>query len=197
MKPLRYIPLFIILLFLFSCSQIQTPDDKATIVLNDLLRTSHAPGIAVSVGMEGRIVWSKGLGFADLEQRVPVNPVITKFRIGSVSKTMTAVAIGKLVEQGLLDLDAPVQKYVPTFPKKKAPISTRQLAGHLAGIRHYKGDEFLNDKHFANVLAGLDFFKNDPLLFEPGEKFSYSSYAWNLISAIVEKSANQNFLSYM
>jgi len=197
MKQLGYIRFFLVSLFLFSCSQIQTQEDKASRALSELLKTSHAPGIAVSVGIEDRIVWSEGLGFADLEQRVPVNSAKTKFRIGSVSKTMTAVAIGKLFEQGLLDLDVPVQHYVPTFPQKRFPISTRQLAGHLAGIRHYKGDEFLNAKHYPNVLSGLEFFKNDPLLFEPGEKYAYSSYAWNLISAVVESAADQDFLSYM
>lgn len=197
MRQIQYLLYFIAVYVLFSCNQIQTPDDKATNVLHEILETSHAPGVAASVGMNGHIVWSEGLGFADLEQRVPVNPAVTKFRIGSVSKTMTATAVGRLVEQGLLDLDAPVQKYVPSFPPKEYPISTRQLAGHLAGIRHYKNREFLSTKHFDTVLGGLLFFQDDPLLFAPGEKYSYSSYGWNLISAVVENAAGQEFLSYM
>ena len=83
----------------------------------------------------------EGFGWADLEQRVPVTP-LTRFRIGSVSKPLTAAALGLLVERGELDLDAPVQEYVPDFPTKRWPITTRQVAGHVAGIRHYQGLEF-------------------------------------------------------
>ena len=102
-----------------------------------------------------------------------------------------------LYEQGKLDLDAPVQRYVPSFPDKGVPITTRQLAGHLAGIRHYRGDEFLLNRRFTSVLEGLTIFQGDSLLFPPGTKFSYSTYGWNLISAVVEAAAGQDFLSYM
>src|SRR2546421_4022268 len=121
----------------------------------------------------------------------------TQFRIGSVSKPITAVAVALLYEQGKLDLDAPVQRYVPSFPDEGFPITTRQLAGHLAGIRHYRGDEFLLNRRFTSVLAGLTIFQGDSLLFPPGTKFSYSTYGWNLISAVVEAAAGRGFLSYM
>src|SRR5438445_10193376 len=89
---------------------------------------------------------------------------------------MTAAAVALLYEQGKLDLDAPVQRYVPSFPDKGVPITTRQLAGHLAGIRHYRGDEFLLNRRFTSVLEGLTIFQGDSLLFPPGTKFSYSTY---------------------
>ena len=197
MRHTQNILYFLLLSLFVSCTQIQTKDDQASRLLDKILESSHSAGVVASVGVNGKIVWSQGLGYADLEQRVPADAAVTKFRIGSVSKTMTAAAIGKLVEQGKLDLDAPVQKYVPSFPQKKYPVSTRQLAGHLAGIRHYKGQEFLNTKHFNNVVDGLAFFKDDPLLFEPGEKYSYSSYAWNLISAVIENAGGMNYLQYM
>ena len=88
------------------------------------------------------------------------------FRIGSVSKPVTAFAVGLLVEQGKLDLDAPVQMYVPAFPEKKWPISTRQAAGHIAGIRHYRGAEFLSSQYYATVEGGLKIFQDDDLLTE-------------------------------
>jgi CubicO group peptidase (beta-lactamase class C family) len=86
---------------------------------------------------DGHVIWSEGFGMADLEQQVPATP-LTRFRVGSVSKPLTSAALGLLVEEHKLDLDAPIQKYVPSFPQKPWPITTRQLAGHLAGIRHYK-----------------------------------------------------------
>jgi serine beta-lactamase-like protein LACTB, mitochondrial len=115
------------------------------------------PGVSVAVAKDGVIVWSEGFGFADLEQRVPVWPS-TRFRIGSVSKPLTADAVALLYQQGRLDLDAPVQRYVPSFPDKGYPITTREVAGHLAGIWHYKEGEFDNPRHFASVLESLAIF---------------------------------------
>src|SRR5208282_3427192 len=111
------------------------------------------PGLALAVAVGGKIVYSEGFGYADLEERVPVWPT-TKFRIGSISKPLTATALMQLVEAGKLDLDAPVQKYVPTFPDKGAVITVRMVAGHLAGIRHYQGEEMTMQRHYDNVLDG-------------------------------------------
>ncbi len=154
------------------------------------------PGFSVTVSVDGKIVFSEAFGYADLEQRVPVWPT-TKFRIGSVSKPLTAAALVKLVEQGRFDLDAPIQKYVPSFPDKGAVITPRMLAGHLGGIRHYKDNEFLNSKHYDTVVAGLAIFQNDPLISSPGTKFNYSSYGFNLLSAAIEKVCAEDFLSCM
>ena len=153
-------------------------------------------GLQVAVGVDGKLVWSEGFGYADLARKAPVTAE-TQFRIGSVSKPLTATAVALLYEQGKLDLDTPVQRYVPSFPDKGYPITTRQLAGHLAGIRHYRDDEFLLNRHFNTVLDGLTIFQGDSLLFPPGTKFFYSTYGWNLISAVVQGAAGQDFLSYM
>jgi CubicO group peptidase (beta-lactamase class C family) len=153
-------------------------------------------GLSIAVGIQGEIVWSEGFGHADLEQQVPVTRD-TKFRIGSVSKSLTAAALGLLYEQGKLDLDAPVQRYVPGFPEKGKPVTVRQVAGHLAGIRHYRGEEFLLARRFQSVTESLTIFKDDPLLFDPGARYSYSSYGWNLLSAVVEGASGQSFLDYM
>lgn len=154
------------------------------------------PGLAVAVAVDGRLVYAEGFGYADLEERVPAWPT-TKFRIGSISKTLTAAALMQLVEQGKLDLDAPVQKYVPSFPDKGAKITPRLLAGHLAGIRHYKGDEFLLSRHYDSVLEGLAIFENDPLVTPPGTAFHYSSYGFDLLSAVIESASGEDFITYM
>ena len=154
------------------------------------------PGLSVAVAVDGRIVYSEGFGYADLEQRVAAWPT-TKFRIGSVSKSLTAVGLVQLVEQGKIDLDAPIQKYVPAFPDKGAVITTRMLAGHLAGIRHYKDDEFTISKHYEKVAEGLKIFADDPLVSPPGKEFHYSSYGFNLVSAVMESASGENFSAYM
>ena len=153
------------------------------------------PGFSVSVAIDGKIVYSEGFGYADLEERVPAWPT-TKFRIGRVSKPLTSAGMLLLVEQGKLDLDAPIQKYVPSFPDKGAVITARMLAGHLGGIRHYKDGEPDSQKHYDTVLGGLERFQNDPLVVPPGTKFSYSSYGYNLLSAVIESAAGENFLNY-
>lgn len=178
-----------------SASPSSAAIDHARVITHEWLARG-IPGFSVTVAIDGKIVYSEGFGYADLEERVPAWPT-TKFRIGSVSKPLTAIALVKLVEQGKLDLDAPIQKYVPSFPDKGAVITPRMLAGHLGGVRHYKGDEFHIQKHYATVLEGLTVFQDDPPIAPPGTKFSYSSYGFNLLSAVIEKACAEDFLSCM
>lgn len=164
-----------------------------------LMAKHRMPGFSVAVVRNGTVVWSEGFGVADVEQGVPVTPV-TRFRIGSVSKMLTAAAVGRLVEEGKLDLDAPVQRYVPGFPKKPWPVTTRQLAGHIAGIRHYGAETnglLKSSPHFDSVTQSLEIFQDDPLVFEPGTKYAYSSYGWSLVAAVVESVSKEDFLTYM
>ncbi|MFQ5571359.1 MAG: serine hydrolase domain-containing protein [Rhodothermales bacterium] len=170
-------------------------EQARTLVQHDLMEKQY-PGIAIAVSVDGETVWSEGFGYADLEHRVPIWPT-TKFRIGSISKPLTAAAVAQLYAQGRLDLDAPVQQYVPSFPEKEYPITTRQLGGHLAGIRHYRGLEFLIRDPYDSVEKALTIFAGDSLLHEPGTTYAYSSYGWNLISAVVEGASGQSFLDYM
>ncbi|HSC45874.1 MAG TPA: serine hydrolase domain-containing protein [Candidatus Acidoferrum sp.] len=153
-------------------------------------------GVTLAVAVDGQIVYAEGFGYADVEQKVPVWPA-TKFRIASDSKPLTAAGLMLLVEQGKVDLDAPVQKYVPSFPEKTGKITPRLLAGHLAGIRHYQGDEFQISRHYDSVSEGLKIFANDPLVSPPGKEFHYSSYGFNLLSAVIESASGENFLTYM
>ncbi|MFC1662409.1 serine hydrolase domain-containing protein [Gemmatimonadota bacterium] len=162
----------------------------------EIMEGQGVPGASVAVGVGGEIVWSEGFGWASLEHGVPVTP-LTKFRIGSVSKTVTATGVGLLIERGALDLDAPVQTYVPEFPEKRWPVTPRQLGGHTAGVRHYRGLEMLSSRRYPTVESGLEIFADDTLLFEPGTNYSYSSYGWNLLSAVVEAVADREFLGFM
>jgi serine beta-lactamase-like protein LACTB, mitochondrial len=164
------------------------------LVLKDVAKV---PGLSVAVAMDGKIVWSEGFGYADLEAKKPVTPT-TRFRIASVSKSLTAAGLVLLVQRGQLDLDAPVQKYVPDFPlKPEGIVTTRLAAGHLAGFRHYRGSETNLNRSFANVRDGLTIFENDPLLSSPGVKYNYSTYGWSLVSAVMESAAHRDFLDYM
>ncbi len=171
--------------------------NQSRTLIDSVMRARNIPGLSIAVSMDGNVVWSEGFGYANLEQQTSVTST-TKFRIGSVSKSLTSVALGQLYEQGKLDFDSPVQSYVPSFPEKeKGEVTVRLLAGHLAGIRHYDGREMLNSRRYGTVSDGLDIFKNDTLLTSPGTKYSYSSYGWNLLSAVVEGASGERFLAYM
>lgn len=164
----------------------------------DSLRISqNIPGISVCVANKDKILWAKGFGYADLENRSPVT-IQSVFRVGSVSKVLTSLAVGRLYEQGKLDLDAPIQKYLPDFPQKKYSFTARQLAAHIAGIRHYSNnDPIAYPKRYNSVKEGLSIFSDDSLLFKPGTASNYSTYGYSLLSAVVESVAGVDFLSYM
>ncbi|MVM31785.1 serine hydrolase [Spirosoma sp. HMF4905] len=165
--------------------------------VDSLRQKQDIPGISVCVGTKDKILWAAGFGLADVENKVPITTE-SKFRIGSVSKSLTSVALGKLIEEGKLDLDASINQYVPNFPQKKFPITSRQLATHTAGIRHYGPNDPLNClKRYETVQDGLVIFSQDTLLFRPGTAYNYSTYGYNLLSAVIEGVSHSDFLSYM
>src|SRR6185503_19259035 len=106
------------------------------------MKLDKTPGLTIGF-MKDDFVWTKGYGFADLENRVPAKPE-SAYRLASVSKSLTAVAIMQLVEKKKIDLDAEVQTYVSYFPKKQWPVTVRQVLGHISGISHYKNDDELH-----------------------------------------------------
>ncbi|MDP3070463.1 MAG: serine hydrolase domain-containing protein [Opitutaceae bacterium] len=196
---LRSLAISFAALFLSASAADRSALDVAIGQARVLVETQIAPkvpGVSVAVAVDGQVVWSQGFGYADLAEKKPVTPA-TRFRIGSISKSLTAVGLMLLVERGQLDLDAPVQRYVPEFPEKDVVITTRQLAGHLGGIRHYRGNEMHLNRPFADARASLKIFDRDPLEAPPGTKYIYTTYGWTLISAVMESAARQDFLAYM
>jgi CubicO group peptidase (beta-lactamase class C family) len=176
----------------------EAPDAYATAA--DLVEQARqewsAPGMSIAVVVDGRIAWSRGFGLADVENEVQARPD-TVYRIASISKPLTATAILQLVEKGRLSLDDPVTKHVPTFPDRGLAINLRHLLTHTSGIRHYKEGEMDLKEHFDSVEEALGIFKDDPLLFTPGTKYSYSSYAYNLLGAVVQRASGLTFEAYM
>jgi CubicO group peptidase (beta-lactamase class C family) len=166
---------------------------------NDFLGESNVNGLQLCVSIKGKIRLSRGFGLADVENKLPVTPS-TRFRINSVSKAVTSAALIKLLSENKLDLDAPIQKYIPSFPLKKYSFTTRQLAGHLAGIRDYHQNDLsdlVRTEHYETATQAIKIFENDSLLFKPGSQFHYSTFGWNLIGAVIEGASGQNYLDYM
>jgi CubicO group peptidase (beta-lactamase class C family) len=164
-----------------------------------VLMDSGAPGISIAVGVDQQLVWAEGFGYANIENRAPVTP-LTKFRVGSIAKPMTSIAMALLYERGLVDLDVPIQEYVKDFPvKEKGAVTLRLLASHRAGIRHYlpdMSDNFIT-KHYDDAKEALEVFIDDPLIAAPGERFSYSSHGYNLIGVIIQEVSGQSYMDFM
>ena len=166
------------------------------LITAEMSRQSIA-GLSVAVVTDNQLRWSAGYGHADLENFVPARAG-TVYRLGSISKPITAVAVMQLAERGKLDLDAPVQKYCPAFPVKQWPVTARQILGHLAGIRHYNSDaEFNSTRFYPSLTEGLSMFKDDPLLHEPGTKYAYTTHGYSVLGCAVEGASAQKFADYV
>ena len=193
-----------------SCAVAQTGKlsaenrSKVENAVSRFMEASKAPGISAAVVQNGEFVWSGGFGMADLESSVPATSQ-TLYRIGSISKPITATAAMVLWEHGKLDLDSPVQKYCPQFPQKQWPITTRELLGHLGGIRYYNvpetpysksesDPEVGNVHHFDNgIEGGLKFFANDPLVARPGTHFNYSTQGYTLAGCAIAGASGKKY----
>ena len=154
------------------------------------------PGLSLAVMTNNRALWERAYGFADLEACVATTPA-TVYRLASVSKTITAAAAMQLVEAGRLDLDAPIQRYVPSFPEKGKPITSRQLLSHLSGIRHYQGDEELSIREYPSLTSALAIFASDTLVAAPGTTFSYTTYGYTLLGAALEAASGESYVAYL
>lgn len=209
-KGIRRMPAIFVSLLIFFCpsslfaQQKNLPPEKRAAIekaVGSFMAANSIPGLSAAVVLDGEPRWSQGFGMADLENYSPATSS-TLFRLGSISKPISATAVLQLWERGKLDLDAPVQKYCPEFPQKEWPITTRELLGHLGGIRHYnpdgKGDVPEDSaRHFASMQESLQLFANDPLVAKPGTKFHYSTYGYTLAGCVLESAASEKFIDYV
>ena len=156
-------------------------------------------GFAVGIIQENKIAYLKGYGWEDREKRVPVTRK-TMFRWASISKSLTALAAIQLWEKGHLELDDDVRSYVPEFPDKGHKVTLRQLLSHQGGIVHYTNGpvivtqrQYKQPNPFENVLLALDSFKESPLVNVPGEKYSYTTHGYILLSAALQRAGKEKF----
>ena len=161
--------------------------------VSDEMSRLGIPGLSLAVAEAGQVRHEAGFGFADVENEVPARPE-TVYRLASVSKPITAVAVMKLAQDGRLDLDAPVTRYCPEFPEKPWPVTPRQLLCHQGGVRWYRPDEQPMTRRFTSLAEGLALFADDPLAFEPGTKVLYSTYGYTLLGCAAAHAAGQAFL---
>ena len=159
------------------------------------MERDRIPGMTIGF-VKDDYKWIKGFGYADLENKVPAKPE-SSYQTASILKGMTAVAILQLAERGKINLDAEVQTYVSYFPKKKFPITVRQLLGHLGGISHYKNEWEKYNKEPKTTKETIAIFADYDLVAEPGTKFSYSTYGYDLLGAVIEEVSQKLYGDYM
>lgn len=171
-------------------------EDKIDSIVIPAISKDHLPGLSITVTKNDKNIFQKAYGFSDYENNVPAS-LQSVYRIGSISKSMTAVIILKLVENGLLNLDDPIQKFCPSFPQKQAPITVRHLLCHQSGIRHYSNEHFMEEyysiKRYPTSSDAISIFKNDTLLSTPGSKYFYSSYGYVLLGCVIENITGLNY----
>lgn len=192
--------LFVLVHILFSCKSTvgtfkNNPTSPKDFAFNFLIK-EKIPGMSISVSKRGTPIWSQGFGYSDIQKKTRVSPTTTQFRIASISKPISAAALATLVDKNKLDFDSSIYTYLPNYPKKQYDFTIRQVGGHTAGIRHYKGTEFLLNKKMS-ITEGLNIFKEDSLLFKPLSNYKYSTYDWNLLSEIIQKVAQTPFNDYV
>ncbi len=156
------------------------------------------PGCAALVAIKGQIVYKKAFGMANLELNVPMQPDMV-FRIGSITKQFTAIAILQLMEQGKLSLQDEITKFIPDYPTQAYKITIEHLLTHTSGIKSLTnvpefGKYIKEDLKPAEVV---DKFKNLPMEFAPGTKFNYNNSGFFLLGYIIEKITGKTYQEYI
>lgn len=170
---------------------------RAAAFVENARREWGAPGVSVAVALDGRLLFARGAGRADLADSVPAEPE-TVYRIASTSKVITATAVLQLAERGLVGLDDDVRRYVPEFPRKPWPVTVRQLLNHTSGVRHYAdGETSRKTEHYPTVADALALFAQDSLLFEPGTRYGYTTYGYTLLQGVIEAASGMPFREYL
>lgn len=179
--------------------------DRARDILQDHVQEINVPAFSAAVAVDGKLVWSAAAGYADLEQRRKATPS-TLFRIGSTSKAVTGTLFARMVDDSLVNVDAPISTYINDLSNSDWPqITPRQLASHTAGIVGYEENRDLIGVYgtmrlhntLDDVVDGLEYFDDTNLLYEPGTDFHYSSFDITLLAVVLQEAGGAPFQKLM
>ena len=185
--------------FLVSFAAVaQEKDKEISVLLEKVITDKTVAGVVAGYCVEGKTIGQSSAGYANIKTNEKFE-LDTKVRMGSIAKPMTALATMQLVEQGLIDLDVPIQTYIPDYPTHpKTQITVRHLLSHTSGIGGYKdGRESNTTVNYPTLYDALSLFKDRDLLFEPGTQYSYTTYGYTVLGAIIEKVSGMTFEQYM
>lgn len=180
----------------FAQFNLQTIKKELSTYLREYQKNKLIPGISAGIAKDSSIFWLDACGFADVENNAPA-AIRTHFRIASISKSITAVAVMQLVEKGKIKLDADARTYIPYFPKKKWNFTVRQLLNHTSGIRNYYRGEFDNKQHYPTIKDAVGIISKDTLVYQPGTKYLYTTLGYNLLGSVIENVSGLSFDEYI
>jgi len=203
MKAVHFTAFFLLLANSVSLAQeaafTQAQRDAIDAVVENQMKQQDLVGVSIGVISNGEIAYLQAYGFEDREQQIPA-ATGTMFRWASISKPLTAVAAMQLVEAKKLSLDDDVRKFVSEFPDKGHKVTVRDLMCHQSGIVHYSNGRVIRtrvdydvENPFEDVVLALDKFRESPLVHPPQERYSYSTHAYILLSAVVQRAGEQKF----
>ena len=186
---------FVVLLSASTCAD-EIPD-RLSAYMDAAAKAEKFNG-SVLVAKDGEILFAKGYGLANAEHQVPNTPE-TKFRLGSITKQFTAMAILILQEQSKLKVEDPIGKYLADAPKAWEGVTIHHLLTHTSGVPSYTDDPSYGKKMTQpeTVKSMIARFKDKPLEFEPGEKFHYSNSGYFLLGAIIEKVSGKSYEAFL
>jgi serine beta-lactamase-like protein LACTB, mitochondrial len=190
---------YFLILLLFTATNCLIPQNLNSLFddfINNYYINKRVPSVSAGISLNGNILWSSTKGYSDLENSVPAN-YNTLYRIASISKSITAVAVMQLVESGKINLDEDVKKYISYIPSRHKKFTVRQLLNHTSGVRTYHENEFDSKTHFSSTKDVVLYILKDSLQYTPGSKFLYSTLGYNLLAAVIENVSGMTYSEYM
>lgn len=189
---------FLVLCFLFiTIGQAQNLESKIDSLLENKYKANE-PGATVLIAKKGNIIYRKAFGNSNLELGISMIPK-NVFQIGSMTKQFTAVSILILMEQGKLSLDDEITKFIPDYPTHNKKIMIHHLLTHTSGIKSYTSMRAIRNIARKDLTPTelIDFFKNEPMDFNPGAKYKYNNSGYILLGYIIEKVSNQSYSEFV
>lgn len=158
----------------------------------------NSPGAVFLVSKKGEIIYRKAFGQANIELNISMKPE-NVFQIGSMTKQFTAIAVMMLVEQGKLKLDDDITKYIPDYPTCGNKITIHHLLTHTSGIKSFTRMKTINDIAKKNLTPAelIDFFKDEPMDFAPGEQFKYNNSGYAILGYIIELVSGKSYSDFI
>lgn len=206
---MKYIPdLAFLTIILFLSIQVNGQDHSTNFKPERLIKidsilyqhfSKNAPGATIAIAQNGEIVYEKGFGLANLEFKVEMRPEMI-FRIGSLTKQITAGAILLLAEKGMIDLKQSISTYLPEYPSKSNSITIENLLTHTSGIPNIPKIPEDRGKTEYDIWSSseiLSLFQDLPLNFKPGDKMSYSNSGYDVLGAIIEKVSGMSYEDFV
>ena len=191
-----YILFISLFIFHLSHGQFSNARVKAKKLLTELSETY--PGLSAAVGYGNDVLWKQSVGYADVANRVEVDPD-HQFRYYSLSKSITGMALVKLIGEGKLDIEKSVAHYLNELPDAYGNVKVKHLINHTAGVRHYDSGEWMkiSGDHCAETKEAIKTFIDDPLESEPGQEHTYSSFGYVLLSHLISEISGEPYNSYI